>query len=101
MANKSRMDEPTFIAEDVNRTSLNFFEILKSLCLDQYLQVFWKTKKIHNYQLLKFLDWQVWGENYITIPRAMLSHYNATAVENVLTLISNAPLLCPWNRRKP
>ena len=40
MANKSRMDEPTFIAEDVNRTSLNFFEILKSLCLDQYLQVF-------------------------------------------------------------
>ena len=34
MANKSRMDETTFIAEDVNRTSLNFFGILKSLCLD-------------------------------------------------------------------
>ena len=45
MANKSRMDETTFIAEDVNRTSLNFFRDFKISLFRLISPGFLKNKK--------------------------------------------------------
>ena len=96
MANKSRMDETTFIAEDVNRTSLNFFRDFKISLFRLISPGFLKNKK--NPQLPTFKVFRLTG-----LRREL--HYNPDSHAQPLqcycsgkcinNLISNAPLICP------